>query len=384
MKVPFFKLKLSSVEERSVMKALRSGWVTTGPAVRKFEDRVKEISGAKYAVAVSSCTAGLHLALDALNIGPDDEVITTPFTMAATIEAILYCGATPIFADIDPFTLNIDPDQIESKISSRTRAIIPVDIAGLPCDYDRLKRLAQKHNLFIIEDAAHSLGGEFKGNPVGSLADITAFSFYSTKNITTGEGGMVVTNQKKTADKIRRLSLHGMTSSGWKRYSGGGWKYDITDLGYKYNLSDLAAGLGLGQLQRFTIFQKKRQRIAERYFAELQDLSEYIELPSIEKKSRHAWHLFIIKIISEKWEIGRDKIIDELEFRGIGCGVHFIPIYHFSYFKKELRLQPSDFPNSERAFRRVISLPFYFDLSIGQVNHVCRVVHDLVKKYGNI
>ena len=295
MKVPFFRLKLSSVEEREVMKVLRSGWVTTGPAVREFEDRVKKISGARYAVAVSSCTAGLHLALEALDIGPDDEVITTPFTMAATIEAILYCGATPIFADIDPITLNIDPNQIENKISSKTRAIIPVDIAGLPCDYDRLKKLARKDNLFIIEDAAHSLGAEFRGNPVGSLVDMTAFSFYSTKNITTGEGGMVVTNQKRIADKIRRLSLHGMTSSGWKRYSGGGWKYDIIDLGYKYNLSDLAAGLGLGQLERFNAFREKREKLAERYFLGLQDLKEYVELPRVDGKLRHAWHLFIIR-----------------------------------------------------------------------------------------
>jgi len=377
-------LKLSSVEEREVMKVLRSGWVTTGPAVREFEDRVKKISGARYAVAVSSCTAGLHLALEALDIGPDDEVITTPFTMAATIEAILYCGATPIFADIDPITLNIDPNQIENKISSKTRAIIPVDIAGLPCDYDRLKKLARKDNLFIIEDAAHSLGAEFRGNPVGSLVDMTAFSFYSTKNITTGEGGMVVTNQKRIADKIRRLSLHGMTSSGWKRYSGGGWKYDIIDLGYKYNLSDLAAGLGLGQLERFNAFREKREKLAERYFLGLQDLKEYVELPRVDGKLRHAWHLFIIKIIPEKWKIGRDRIIDELESRGIGCGVHFIPIYHFSYFKKDLKLRRSNFPNTERSFRRVISLPFYFDLSFRQVDHVCAVMRDLVKKYGNI
>jgi len=384
LKVPFFRLKLSSVEEREVMKVLRSGWVTTGPAVREFEDRVKKISGARYAVAVSSCTAGLHLALEALDIGPDDEVITTPFTMAATIEAILYCGATPIFADIDPITLNIDPNQIENKISSKTRAIIPVDIAGLPCDYDRLKKLARKDNLFIIEDAAHSLGAEFRGNPVGSLVDMTAFSFYSTKNITTGEGGMVVTNQKRIADKIRRLSLHGMTSSGWKRYSGGGWKYDIIDLGYKYNLSDLAAGLGLGQLERFNAFREKREKLAERYFLGLQDLKEYVELPRVDGKLRHAWHLFIIKIIPEKWKIGRDRIIDELESRGIGCGVHFIPIYHFSYFKKDLKLRRSNFPNTERSFRRVISLPFYFDLSFRQVDHVCAVMRDLVKKYGNI
>ncbi len=382
MKVPFFRLKLTSREEKAVLKVLRSGWVTTGPAAGELEDKVKQISGTKYAVAVSSCTAGLHLSLEALGIGRGDEVITTPFTMAATVEAILYTGAVPIYADIDPITLNIDPARIESRISSKTKAIIPVDIAGLPCDYVGIRKIAQKYNLFIVEDAAHSLGANHKGKPIGSIADATVFSFYSTKNITTGEGGMVVTNKKGLADKMRRLSLHGMTSSGWKRYSGGGWKYDITDLGYKYNLSDLAAGLGLGQFERFEILQKKREKLAQRYLEGLKRLGTYIELPGVDKRSRHAWHLFIIKINPDMWKLSRDEIINELEFHGVGCGVHFIPIYNFSYFKKYQDWSPSEFPDTEWCFKRVISLPFYTDLSINEIDYVIDVISALGKRFG--
>jgi len=208
------------------------------------------------------------------------------------------------------------------------------------------------------------------------------FSFYSTKNITTGEGGMVLTNKKKLADRMRQLSLHGMTSSGWKRYRGGGWKYDIAELGFKYNLSDLAAGLGLGQLDRFESFRQKREILANRYFSLLSNLSEYIELPYVDRKSRHAWHLFIIRLNLDKWKIGRDKFIAELESRGVGCGVHFIPIYRLSYFRKNLGMNRSNFPSTEKNYTRVISLPFYLDLSIREIRYVSEVVHFLADRYG--
>jgi dTDP-4-amino-4,6-dideoxygalactose transaminase len=385
MRIPFFRLKLTEAEMEAVRDVLKSGWVTTGPKTAEFEKKIKNIVKAKYAIAVSSATAGLHLALAARGIGPGDEVITTPFTMAATIEAILYTGARPILADVEPRTLNIDPARIRARISSRTRAVIPVDIAGWPCDYGALKSIARKHRLLLLEDAAHSLGAIYKGKPIGSVSDVTVFSFYSTKNITTGEGGMAVTDNKRLGDRIRHLSLHGMTSSGWKRHSGGAWKYDITDLGYKYNMSDLAAGLGLGQLQRFDTLQKRRLQLAERYMNQLQDLSEYIELPSIDNSCRHAWHLFIIKIDSPRWKIGRDRLIDELQKKGVGCGVHFIPIYRFSYFQKALAINPAaaecEFVCCENNYRRVISLPFYPDLSFAEVDHVCDVLHSLVGKF---
>ncbi len=382
MKVPFFRLRLTTAEEKEVRAVIRSGWVTTGPKVNQLEKEICAICHAKYAVAVSSATAGLHLALSALDIGPGDEVVTTPFTMAATVEAILYTAAKPIFADIDAESLNINPNLIEKKISPRTKAIVSVDIAGWLCDYDSLRKIARRHNLSLISDAAHSLGASYKGNPVGSLCDISVLSFYSTKNITTGEGGMVLTDKKALADRVRHLSLHGMTSSGWKRYSGGGWRYDITDLGFKYNLSDLAAGLGLGQLGRFEKLQRQRARLAVEYIGGLSELIDYIELPYFDKESTHAWHLFIIKIITEKWRINRDRLIGELQKRGVGCGVHFIPIYRFTHFEKSLRLRPSAFPESEKAFRRVISLPFYPDLKDQEVAYVCRTLRSLVKKFG--
>ncbi len=382
MEIPFFKLKFTLAEQKEVLDVLKSGWVTTGPRAQKFEEKIRAISGARYAVAVSSATAGLHLALAAYQIGPNDEVITTPYTMAATVEAILYTGARPIFVDIDPETLNIDTRKIETKISRRTKAIMPVDIAGWPCDYDALKRISRKYKIPLIQDAAHSLGAIYHGRPVGALSDMTIFSFYSTKNITTGEGGMVVTDNKSLADRIRHLSLHGMTSSGWKRYSGGGWRYDITDLGYKYNLSDLSAALGLGQLRRFKELQQKRASLAMTYFEGLRDLLDHIEPPYFDNNATHAWHLFIIKLHLDKWKISRDRLIQELEKRDVGCGVHFIPITHFSYFRNRLKLRPAQFSESDRAFKRVISFPFYPDLKRREIDYICHSLVQLSKKYG--
>ncbi|MEP0828309.1 MAG: DegT/DnrJ/EryC1/StrS family aminotransferase [bacterium] len=381
LKVPFFRLKLGTPEKRAVSNVIESGWVTSGPTARALEEKIKKLVQARYAVAVSSATAGLHLSLKAAGIGPGDEVITSPYTMAATVEAILYAGAIPVFAEIDPFTLNIDPAQVAKRISRRTEAIIPVDIAGLPCDYDALLKIARQRKVLLIEDAAHSLGAQFQSKPIGSLCDATVFSFYSTKNVTTGEGGMVVTDSKILASRVRLLALHGMTSAGWKRYAGGGWKYDIVELGYKYNLSDLAAGLGLGQLTRFGEMQKKRELLAKRYIENLSRLGTFIETPYIDRRSRHCWHLFIIKIIPERLRITRDRFIRELEKRGIGCGVHFIPIYRFSYFRKHLKLKISDFPATESAYQRVISLPFYPDLTFAEVDCVTEKIAEICRHF---
>ncbi|MEW5925149.1 MAG: DegT/DnrJ/EryC1/StrS aminotransferase family protein [Candidatus Zixiibacteriota bacterium] len=382
MKVPFFRLSFGKEEKREVLDVLRSGWVTSGLKVQKLESRIINLTGAKYAAAVSSATAGLHLVLKSLDIGAGDEVITSPYTMAATVEAILYTGARPVLADIDPVSLNIDPGAVEKKITKKTKAILPVDIAGCPCDYRPLKRLGRKYNIPLVADAAHSLGGKYEGRMVGALADAAVFSFYSTKNITTGEGGMVVTDKKRLIDRVRHLSLHGMTSSGWKRYQGGSWRYDITDLGYKYNLSDLAAALGVGQLARFNEMQDRRIQLVRRYLDSLRDLHDYIELPFYSNIDDHAWHLFIIRINRDKWKIGRDRLITELEKAGVGCGVHFIPIYKLSYFRRKLKYDASDFPHCESAFLRVISLPFYVDLKISEVDYVCRTLKNLRIKFG--
>jgi len=382
VKVPFFRLRLTAAEKKAVLEAVKSGWVTSGPRVRQFEKKIARLTGARYAAAVSSGTAGLHLVLETLGLNGTDEVITTPFTMVATIEAIIYAGARPVLADIDPVTLNIDPAAVETKLSRRSRCLLTVDMAGCPCDYARLRRLARKHGLFLLDDAAHALGAHFDGKPIGSIADATVFSFYSTKNITTGEGGMVVADSKRLIDRIRRLSLHGMTSSGWKRYAGGGWKYDVTELGYKYNMSDLAAALGLGQLARFDLLQEKRKRLADRYLLELKDLWPYLEMPVCDEDTDPGWHLFIIKINPRRWRIGRDRLIAELEKRGVGCGVHFIPVYRFSYFIRRFGFRPDDFPHCQEAFRRVISLPFYPDLTNEEVAYVGRVLNRLTERFG--
>jgi dTDP-4-amino-4,6-dideoxygalactose transaminase len=381
LKVPFFKLKFTSAEKKAVREVIESGWVTTGPKVHRFEKEILKFTGAKEAVAVSSGTAGLHLALKACGIAPGDEVITTPFTMAATVEAILYCGAKPVFADIEPETLNISPVEVEQKIAKKTGAVIAVDLSGLPCDYDSLRKIASKCKIKLISDAAHSFGGEYKGKKVGKLADATAFSFYPTKSITTGEGGMVTTENKKLADRVRLLSLHAMTSSGWKRYSGGSWRYDISELGYKCNMAELPAALGLAQLKRFESLQNKREIVARRYGKCLADLSEYLELPVVPKDYISSRHLYIIRLNHKRWRIGRDRIIDELETRGIGCGVHYIPVYRFSYYKKLLKVNPSAFPVTEASFKRVISLPFYPDLSIKETHYVAEVLSDLIRKF---
>jgi len=382
MKVPFFRLRLTDVEKKEVNDTLTKGWVTSGPKVRLLEEKIRRLTGAKYAAAVASGTAGLHLALETSKLRPGDEIITTPFTMVATIEAILYAGATPVFADIDPVTLNIDASSVEKKVTGKTGAIVSVDIAGCPCDYAKLTRLARRYKIDLIDDAAHSLGAKSKGKPIGSLTDVTVFSFYSTKNITTGEGGMVVSDSKRRIDKIKNLSLHGMTSSGWKRYAGGGWKYDITDLGYKYNMSDLSAALGLGQLKRFGEMQKKRRQLAERYCENLKHLDEYFELPYRGADITHAWHLFIIQLKLNRWRLKRDHVINELEKRGVGCGVHFIPVYRFSYFKKIMPYKPSDFPVCESAYKRIVSLPLYPDLSFKEVDFVCDVLSELAGTFG--
>jgi len=381
LKVPFFRLKLGPAEKKAVSDVINSGWVTTGPRVRKFEQNICKLTGANYAVAVSSGTAGLFLALKSLSIGEGDEVITTSFTMVATVEAIIHAGATPVLADIDPVTLNIDYHSVRSKITKRTKAIMTVDMAGWPCEYRALKKLARENRLFLIDDAAHALGSSYKNKPVGSIADLSVFSFYPTKNITSGEGGMVVSNSKRVIDKIRHLSLHAMSSSGWKRYAGGSWKYDVTALVYKFNMSDLSAGLALGQLKRFGSLQNKRIMLARRYKKNLGTLSDYIELPFEDKMSSHAWHLFIIRLNLSKLKITRDRFIAEMERHNIGCGVHFIPIYKFSYYKKSFKFKVKDFPNCEKSFKRVISLPFYPDLTKTELEFVCKIIRRLIENY---
>ncbi len=368
-KVPFYRLNLSAAEIRMVTDVLKSGWLTTGKVTRAFEDAFALQVGSKYAVALNSGTAALHLSLVAAGIGAGDEVITTPYTFVASAEAIIHTGAKPVFVDTEPDSFNIDLSRVIEKITPRTRAILPVYIAGLPCDLRELERLRRRYRLIIIHDAAHALGASHQGRPVGSTSDYTCFSFYATKNLTTGEGGMVTVNSKKKRDSLRLLSLHGMSKGAWKRYStGGDWRYQVLQLGHKYNMSDINAALGLAQLRRFKEMQQKRRRLVELYHHYLKDIDE-IELPVEPESTTHAWHLYIIKLRKPGLQ-KRNRVIERLKKQSIGTSVHFMPLFLHPYYQKGLRLDRHDYPNSYNHYRRVITLPFYVDLHEREVKQV--------------
>ncbi len=382
MKVPFFRLQADKADISAVTSVLKDGWLTTGARAAELEELVKARCGAKHAVAVSSASVGLQVALAALDIGPGDEVITTAFTFTATCAAILHCGATPVLADIDPQTLNIAPQSISEKITPKTKALITVDIAGIPCDYRSINALCRKHKLKLICDAAHSLGASYRSKPVGSFGDITVFSFYSTKNITTGEGGMILTQKKRLADRIRRLSLHGITKSALQRNKAADWRYDIREIGCKANLSDLNAALGVARLKRFDSLLESRSRVAAQYASGLAGFRDFLELPLVPAGCEHAWHLFIIQLKLDRWRIGRDRFIKELTRLGIGCGVHYIPLYHFSGYRDILNGKPDELYQTEQAFKRVVSLPLYPELSASEVKAVCGAIGELVNRFG--
>ncbi len=380
MKVPFFKLTIDRADKSEITKTLDSGWVTTGPRCAELEALVRDHVCVGHPVALSSATAGLHLALVALDIGPGDEVITTSFTFSATVAAILYVGATPILADIDPETLNLDPKCISEKITGKTKAVISVDIAGLPCDYRKLNALCRKRKLKLICDAAHSLGAEAFGKAVGSFGDVTVFSFYSTKTITTAEGGLALCRSQKTADRIRRLSLHGMDRTTYARGRKSDWRYEVSELGFKYNLSDLSAALGVARMKRLDSLLASRAQAAGRYDHALQPLADFIDLPAKPYQLLQAWHLYIIRLKTDRWRISRDKFISELKRLGVGTGVHYIPVHHLSAFARILQVKPGSLPHTERAFSQVVSLPLYPELRAADVKLVARAVSDVARR----
>jgi dTDP-4-amino-4,6-dideoxygalactose transaminase len=346
-------------ETAAAAASIRSGWLTTGPRVREFEEQIARMVGARHGIAVNSCTAGLHLALAAAGVGPGDEVLTSPYTFAATGEAILYLGARPRFADIDPGTLNLDPDQVERRLTRRTAAIVPVHIAGLPCDLGALKAIARRRRIPIVEDAAHALGSAIDGRPIGALSEMTCFSFYATKNLATGEGGMITLDDTRTAERLRRLSLHGLSRDAWKRYAkGGSWRYDVIELGFKYNLTDVAAAIGLAQLEKFPEMQRRRRLLAERY-TRLLGAEEAFETPPERPGLTHAWHLYILRLRPGVLRAGRDRFCELLAEAGIGHSVHFLPLHLFSYYRKTFGYRKGAFPHTERESARALSLPLH-------------------------
>ncbi|GBC90645.1 MAG: UDP-4-amino-4,6-dideoxy-N-acetyl-beta-L-altrosamine transaminase [Fimbriimonadales bacterium] len=380
--LPFAIPTIDEAEEQAVLEALRSGWLTTGPKVRAFEQALCAYTGAPYAVAVNSCTAALHLVLAAWGIGVGDEVITTPLTFCATIEAIEYVGATPVLADIDPRTGNIDPQQIERALTPRTHAIIPVHYGGLPCDMAEIMDIAERRQLRVLEDAAHAIGAEYRGRKIGVVGHATAFSFYANKNMTTGEGGAITTADPELADRCRILSLHGISRDAWKRYTAtGSWYYEVEMLGYKYNLTDIQAAIGLAQLQKLDAMNQRRAQIAARYrnaFAEMDFLEPFpLTLP---EDRTHVWHLFTIVLNLDALRIDRAQFIEELRTRQIGVSVHYIPIHYHPHYRG-YGWQRGQFPHAERYYERTISLPLYPAMDDADVDYVIEAVYEIGKHY---
>jgi dTDP-4-amino-4,6-dideoxygalactose transaminase len=371
--LPFAIPDIGEEEIAEVVDSLRSGWVTTGPKAKRFEkDFAEFIGGGVEAVAVNSATAGLHLALEAIGIGPGDEVITTPYTFTATAEVMRYLGANPVFVDIDPQTLNLDVNRIEAAITPRTRAILPVHFAGLACDMEGMLALAHRRGLKVIEDAAHALPTTAGGRLIGSLdSDATVFSFYATKTITTGEGGMVVTRNPELAARCRVMRLHGISRDAFDRYASDkpAWQYEVIAPGYKYNLTDIAAALGIQQLRKASKFRERRAAIAAAYDAGLSGLP-LVQPPRACAGDTHAWHLYVIRL-REDARVGRDEFIARMSEKGIGCSVHFIPLHLHPFWRDTYRLAPEDFPHALHAYEAAVSLPIYTRMSD---NDVARVI----------
>lgn len=376
-----FQPMIGKEEIKEVVDTLKSGWITTGPKVHKFEEMTKVYLGCKYAIAVSSCTHALHLSLVVSKIGQGDEVVTTPFTFCSTVNVILHQGAIPVFADIKKDTLNIDPKEIEKKITKKTKAIIPVHYAGQPCEMDEILKIAKKHNLIIIEDAAHAIGSKYNGRNIGTISDFTCFSFYAAKNLTTAEGGMICLNDNKLAEKLRMLSLHGMSREAWKRYSkGDSWYYEVLEPGYKCNMTDIQASLGIHQLRKLEKFFKIKEKIARFYESSFREMPE-ITVQKVKKGMRHARYLFPILINTDLLKINRNQLIEVLKAENIGTSVHFIPVHFHPYYKKTFGFKKGDFPNAEYVYERVISLPIHSAMELGDARDVVLAVKKIVNYY---
>lgn len=370
-------------EIKNVVHCLKSGWLTTGNLNFKFEKLLEDYLNAKEVICLDSCTSALHLSLVASGIGRGDEVITTPFTFAATANVIVHCGAKPIFCDINRDTYNIDPAQILEKITRRTRAIIPVHFAGYPCDLEYIYRIADKYGLRIIEDAAHALGSITNGRKIGSFPGITCFSFYATKNITTGEGGCVALHDKKLAAKIRALRFHGISKDAWKRYAKGGrWRYDVVEAGYKNNMTDLLAGIGIAQIKRVEGFIKARQRISDIYQSAFSNLRG-LKTPVAKENMRHAWHLYACLIDKKQFGMSRDRFIIYMDKSNIGTSVHYIPLHLHSFYKKRYGYRKGDFPVAEEIGEGIVSLPLYTRMTNQEVNRVICTVGSVQKGRNN-
>jgi len=379
--LPFHRASIDEQDIESVVRVLRSGWLTTGSEVRQFEGAFARYVGARNAVALSSCTAALHLALAAIGLQEGDEVILPTMTFSSTSEVVLYFKARPILVDCQANSFQADPMAMERAITSRTRAIIVVHFAGIPADIETILDIARRHKLIVIEDAAHALPTRYKGKMIGTFGDITCFSFYATKTITTGEGGMMTTENAEVADRVRMLSMHGISKDAYKRYTAeGSWRYEILDVGYKYNMTDIQAALGLAQLAKSDVLRAKRDRVAGVYTAALSSLDAY-ETPAVPVDVQHAWHLYVLKVNPDALSISRDRVIEELKKRGIGTSVHFIPLHTHPYYQQKLGYRTGQFPHAENHFEHAISLPLFPGMTNDDTERVVEALHDIAREH---
>lgn len=378
-----FPYSFGKEEISEVVDTLKSGWITTGPKTHRFEELIRKYVGCKYTVALNSCTAGLHLSLIAAGVGKGDEVITTPLTFAATANVILHVGAKPVFVDVQKDTFNIDPSLIEGAITRKTKAIIPVHYGGHPCDMDEILKIAKKHNLTVIEDAAHAIGAKYKDKNIGTISNYTSFSFYATKNITTAEGGMVCLKDNVAEEKIKVMSLHGMDRNAWKRYSKKGyWYYEVKYPGFKYNMTDIQASMGIHQIKKLDKFINKREKIAQFYNKSFKDLQE-IKVPTTRKYVKHARHLYSILIDIDRLKINREQFFKALDAENIGTSVHFIPVHLHPYYRDKFHFKRGDYPNAEYIFDRIISLPLHPALTKKDAQDVVKAVRKIILYYRN-
>ncbi len=380
--LPFDRPDVGDEEIAAVAEVLRSGWITTGSKAKEFEQRFAGYVGAEYALALTSGTDAMQVALAAWGIGPGDEVITTPLTFCSTLHTIVHQGATPVLADVSPDDYNLDPARVAERITSCTAALLPVHLAGLPCRMGFLLDLARQHDLKILEDAAHAAGARVGERSVGSIGHATAFSFYATKNMTTAEGGMLTSDDGAFMEQARLWHLHGLSRDAWKRYTAeGAWRYDVLVPGFKSNMSDVQAALGLVQLAKLEKNIARRTEIARRYTAAFSQMPELVPAPSAQPGDRHAHHLYILRLRLDRLRIDRNGFFDELRAREIGVSVHFIPVYHFTYYRERFGWRAEEFPAAEAIFRSSVSLPCFPRMRDADVERVIAAVDEIVETY---
>jgi dTDP-4-amino-4,6-dideoxygalactose transaminase len=379
--VPFHVPLIDEEAIQAVVEALKSGWLTTGPKTKAFEEAFARHIGVRHALAVSSCTAALHLSLEAIGLKASDEVLVPTLTFTATAEVVTYFKAKPVLVDVDPLHFNLSLEDVEGKITPKTRAIIPVHFAGHPCPMNPILALAAAKGLTVVEDAAHAIPARYRGRNVGTLSPLTAFSFYATKTLTTGEGGMVTTDDDSLADRISLMRLHGMSHDAWKRYTAeGSWRYEIMEAGYKYNLTDPQAALGMIQLSKSEQMWRRRAEIAQKYDRALAPLEAY-RTPKVAPDVQHAWHLYVVLIEPSVLRIHRDQVIEELRQLGIGTAVHFIPLHLHPYYQRTYGYRGGEFPVAENYFDRCISLPIYPGMTNEDVDCVIEGLQEIANRF---